>query len=108
MSVRSTSYAAKRICDRLGISSGYQRRVIYWLEVNPHQNRRHIALGTGIELSSVCSAVNYLNKIGATRELPAERCRISTFMAHPLSLRGDGTELESPFPAPGQGTLFGD
>jgi hypothetical protein len=108
MSVRTTSIAAKRICDLYGISAGYQRRVIFWLESSPHENRRHVARGTGIEISSVCSAVNYLVKIGAVNELPAEKCRITTFMAHPLILRGATSALAEPPPSPNQGSLFGE
>jgi len=88
MTVADTSMEAYRIVTALGITAKQQLHLLRHLAAAEEPlTRAELEERSGIRLSSVCGAVNYLlhkREPPALVELPPRVCRVTKYKAHPV------------------------
>lgn len=105
MPVADTSKMARALCEKRGITEKQKRKIIATLMDSDPLTRRELSVKSGISIPSVCGAVHPLVKCGLIKEWSPRPCRVTGWMAHPLSIAE--VQPTAPLePTPEQGTLI--
>ena len=77
MSVAFTSVDAYKEHKAAGKVGTQAQHILDFLAFGKDYSRREIAGITGLELSSVCGRVNELLEVGALKEVPPRKCKVT-------------------------------